>query len=455
MYFRHYIKFIFIIAFVCIANKSYTQVLLGEDISYIQEARVGLVDEFIKRFNGDISHPDISQEETSLRKNNILFLILPPQNVANLDSMYNEAVKFAEAVITSSVRINFSDSIWFARAKCKGVLEGKSVSFDIYLNVEHRKDDMYKWVISKADGILFDITPKDSVKNIMLYPDDHETKFISLGRMTKEQPYNVARFVSKGTRYDPTSVFQYLVNSNKLKISHVEDLEFIFTQIPGYVFTIKYFERESNKLGWLINKFDIKSPAEKVALLQSLNIEYDEKSIMKDSVNSIEKPNLQNVSAIPHVKNLKETFLSRIIERKTLIRDYILLLHSVDKKEDVEYYKKKLYSLFTPDSYVYIYNASKEKTTKIPVGSFIKRIAADKYKTVEIDKITIPLWDEVQMFVDVDRKEVLLKAVVEMFNNSKSQWTEDTDQLVVSKMGPTDNGVEWLPYFGNIFVIVK
>ena len=153
---------------MCVANSAYSQGLLGGEHPATQEARVGLVDEFLNRFNGDTSHPNISPQDTSYRKCNILYLIESPQNIENKDSIYNEAVRFVNAIIKDSVRLNYCDSTWVARAKCKGVLDSKPVSFNIYLNVEHRKEDMYKWVISKADDECFNVKKSDIAKNNML-----------------------------------------------------------------------------------------------------------------------------------------------------------------------------------------------------------------------------------------------------------------------------------------------
>ena len=102
---------------MCITNNAYSQALLGGEHPAIQEARVGLVDEFLKRFNGDTSHPNISPQDTSYRKSNILYLIEPPQNIENKDCFYNEAIRFVDAIIKDSVRLNYCDSTWIARAK--------------------------------------------------------------------------------------------------------------------------------------------------------------------------------------------------------------------------------------------------------------------------------------------------------------------------------------------------
>ncbi len=444
---------------MCITNNAYSQALLGGEHPAIQEARVGLVDEFLKRFNGDTSHPNISPQDTSYRKSNILYLIEPPQDIENKDSIYKEAIRFVDAIIKDSVRLNYCDSTWIARAKCKGVLDSKPVSFNIYLNVEHRKEDMYKWVISKVDGDCFKVTPRDMASNIMLYPDDHEIKFISLGRMTNEQPFNVARFMSKGFEYDATSAFVYLVKSDKLKIEYVDELEFIFTQVPGYIFSIKYYERESSKLGWLINRFEAISREDKCKFLKALNLECDEQPFVEKTANvstqGDEKKILPKDSvSTSTVDNIEKIFLSRIVERKALVRDFISLLKEADKKDDIEYYQKKLLDLFDANSEVYLYSQSKDKTTKMSLSDFLKKVSSHKLEILSMDKIAVPIWDDTLIKAD-ECNEVQLTTKIELFAVDPSHTPEESSQITIARKEQTEDGIEWMPYLSHLFVTVN
>lgn len=444
---------------MCITNNAYSQALLGGEHPVIQEARVGLVDEFLKRFNGDTSHPNISPQDTSYRKSNILYLIEPPQDIENRDSIYNEAIRFVDAIIKDSVRLNYCDSTWIARAKCKGVLDSKPVSFNIYLNVEHRKEDMYKWVISKVDGECFNVTPRDITSNIMLYPDDHEIKFISLGRMTNEQPFNVARFMSKGFEYDATSAFVYLVKSDKLKIEYVDELEFIFTQVPGYIFSIKYYERESSKLGWLINRFETISRDDKCKFLRALNLECDEQQFVEKTANvstqGDEKKVLSKDSvSTSTIDNIEKIFLSRIVERKALVRDFISLLKEADKMDDIEYYQKKLLDLFDANSEVYLYSQSKDKTTKMSLSDFLKKVSSHKLEILSMDKIAVPIWDDTLIKAD-ECNEVQLTTKIELFAVDPSHTPEESSQITIARKEQTEDSIEWMPYLGSIYVTIK
>ncbi|HIT16448.1 MAG TPA: hypothetical protein IAA88_08730 [Candidatus Avimuribaculum pullicola] len=441
------------IMFVLVANESCAQILFGEEHPYMQRARVGLVDEFIKRFNGDVSHPDISLQDSTYRSSNILYLIEPPQDTANIDSLYNEAVKFVSTIITDSVKLNYSDSTWVALAKCSGSLDGKQVSFKVYLNVEHRSEDMYKWVISRVAGECFDTTPLDTTSNVMLYPDDHETKFISLGRMTDEQPFNVARFMSKGFEYDATSVFVYLVKSNRLKINYVEELEFIFTQVPGYIFSIKYFERESNKSGWLINKFSTISASEKENFLRLLNLRSSEDTInvVKQNKDTVSELSSSEDTVLNMVKKARNIYCMRLRERMRLLQDYMDYILNANNRTAAKYYQKKILPMFSSDSRAFIYNENNGITNEMPIESFFDRVLIEhKFNNYRIEKITVPA----EPIMKETEDEYQFKSIIVSLTGDGSN-VERSDQLLVARKVQTEDGIEWIAYFGNIYVTVE
>ena len=87
--------------------------------------------------------------------------------------------------------------------------------------------------------------------------------FMSLNRITTERDDYITYYANKKFVVDETSVFFSLVYSGLLDIEYVLDLQFVFLQVPGYKFTIKHFERETNNAGWLIDSFKKISNKEK------------------------------------------------------------------------------------------------------------------------------------------------------------------------------------------------
>lgn len=226
-------------------------------------ASVNLVDDFIARFNGEKDKPGTNKQDKNYEINRILYLFNGKMFKSFEDPLFLEAKTFADYVARNSIKISYSDTTWVAKARCCGKLKGKEIFFTIYLTVEKRQKKMYKWVITKASGDAFRLKPTRKASKAMLMPDDHETNFMSLNRITKEKDDYITYYANKHFVVDETSVFYSLVYNGMLDIEYVSDLQFVFLQVPGYKFTIKHFERENNNAGWLIDSFKKLSDNEK------------------------------------------------------------------------------------------------------------------------------------------------------------------------------------------------
>lgn len=252
---------------------------------YQQRARVSLVDEFMKRFNGQEHHPDIPPNVKNSRKNNLMMLFNLNMFRSKQDTRYKEAEAMMDLVIKKKAKIHYADSAWCAKALCDGTLNGKHVSFYLYLTVEPRGNNMYKWVISKAEGKIFNgntskqaKTHSERVRDMFILPDDHEINFMSLSTIVNNNSKNIESVVRKGYGNGPTSSFVNMVLQKKLKLNYVSKLEFIFEQVPGYEFIISYFHNGKSNLGWLISSFRKISNEKKHAFLESL---YGKKKMKK------------------------------------------------------------------------------------------------------------------------------------------------------------------------------
>lgn len=264
---RYFLCLALVIAF-SIAN---AQKVITNDLNAgLYDSRIKLVDEFFDRFNGKEGHPDISRKDKDYRKKNLMFVFNGRMFKSKEDAKFKELQNFINTVIEKNISINYSDTTWFAKAVCHGKLKGKEVDFTLFLNVEHRKEDMYKWVIAKAEGDVFKLKPSLKSEKIMLMPDDHETNFMSLHRITTEKDDLISCYIQKNYPLDETSVFLSDVYNGLLDIDYVKDLQFIFYQVPNYVFRIKFIERETNNTGWLITNFDKVSEDEKEDFLDYL-----------------------------------------------------------------------------------------------------------------------------------------------------------------------------------------
>lgn len=252
-------------------NFAHAQALLGIDDEFYR-TRVKLVDEFIDRFNCNEINPMLDKSCTELEKRNLCMLFDYEYIASNRDVVEPMALAFADSVIAHQTKLRYEDSTWFAKATCAGIFNGKECDFTLYLNVEKRRDDMYKWVISRAEGGIFRLIPSYESEKIMIGPDDHEAKFMSLHRITTQKDDYIRNYKQKSHNIDETSVFYTLVYYGWLDIDYIKDVEFVFTQVPGYVFSIKEIERDnSTNAGWLINSLYQMSDTKKNDILNYLH----------------------------------------------------------------------------------------------------------------------------------------------------------------------------------------
>lgn len=256
-------KIIGIVLVLLMTNYANAQVIDGLLDDNLYKTRIKLVDEFFDRFNGKEFRPDIKASSEDAELKNMLLLFNAGLFRSFQDSTFIEAKNFASSVLSDSIKINYSDSTWFAKAICHGKYKGAPVDFTLYLNVENRRSKFYKWVIAKAEGNIFKLIPSNEDEKIILLPNDHETNFMSLHRVTTEKDDLILNYKQKTFSIDQTTVFYALVYSGLLDIEYVKQLDFKFFQVPNYVFTVSHFERETYNAGWLISSLEKVSENEK------------------------------------------------------------------------------------------------------------------------------------------------------------------------------------------------
>lgn len=430
--------------------------------THLQAVRIGLVDEFFDRFNGSAVHPDISARSDDSRKKNLMVLFNLAQFTSKEDSLFKEASDMMDTAIRDSVQIDFPDTTWAAIAHCRGKLDGNSVKFDLYLTVQHRKLDMYKWVIAKVDGDLFGIESSNDDERIMLNPDGHETNFISLRRVTTDQPHDIERFMSKSFDYDATSVFTYLVYNRKLKIDYVDDLEFIFTQIPGYIFHVSYFDRESSNSGWLISTFYKSSQENKDAFLSSLHSRTNHEALVADTNIQANNEITDDSAIVNNSIDFRDIFVTRTCEKAAQLNDYLNFLSSKRKmnSEMKRYLKERILSLFDYNTLTYL--RYPDNTVEcVNVQSFCDMLIYKWIVYESIDTISIPVWSDTINSLSPEVKKLSLPSVLYPIARLRRE-PYNPDGLPTSCSRPlsaykenTELGPEWIPKLGDFIVNVK
>ncbi len=238
--------------------------------SDLYRGRVKLVSEFMQRFNGEEKNPYIDPNASEIEKINLCQLFDAEYILKNRQIVEPKAFQFIDSILQNNVKIHYNDAEWFAKIKCFGLFKGKEVPFNMYLTVESRGKDMYKWVIADVDGKIFNLSPSRESDKIMLLPNEHESNFMRLNSITSEKDDYITLYSTESLKQDRLTVFNTLVYYGFLNIDYISDIEYTFLQVPGYTFTIKEFERESTNSGWLVSEWSEISDADKESILQRL-----------------------------------------------------------------------------------------------------------------------------------------------------------------------------------------
>jgi hypothetical protein len=422
----------------------------------LQRARIGLIDEFMKRFNGDEIHPDIELSHRDSVNTNLIWLfnhdqfLDQDQNIQ--DSIRTEAMNLIKIIKNNSIKINYSDSTWAAIAHCKGIVMGKEENFDMFLTVQSRGDGMYKWVINAVAGECFNVDPRDVNENLIISPEAHETKFISLHRISKEQPYNIRLFMSKNTEYDPTSTFAYLVYSGKLKIEYVQRLEFFFLQVPNYAFHVQYFDRPSNNSGWLISNFYHFSDSDKAEFRKMIHQKAPVDNAFANDISSED-----SVKVIPDsiAVDIPASILrDRVNERIGMLQDYISYIDSCSSKASQQYYTNKLLNLFSPDAKAIIKISRTGETKVMDLKKFAEVLSSKKFANIIIEAITSVIFT--RSATDNDEPIVLATGIIP-FSIMTLDEVLNTEyyKKLLGHFEETEDGIEYIFDFGDIYISVK
>ncbi len=266
-----------ILAVLAINACTVAQVITNEQYEdELFRSRVKLVEGFMRRFNGaEILHT-IDTTKAGYQQKNILSLFDAQMfgTRDDKDSVFKLARKFADDVLRSKVKLNNTDTNWVAIAPCHGKLKGKPVDFVLVLNTEKYTKDAYRWVIAKAQGEIFKLTPSVTSIDLLISPLAHEVNFMELGRITTQKDDWILNYKQQQYDLDQTAVFFTYVNAGLLDIENVQGLQFVFFQMPGWVFTIQEFDRREMNSGWLITSFSKMSDIEKQ---KYLNYVYNKK----------------------------------------------------------------------------------------------------------------------------------------------------------------------------------
>ncbi|MDE7110899.1 MAG: hypothetical protein K2O38_03250 [Muribaculaceae bacterium] len=286
---------LFAAAVLCSIQASGQTSLHSTDVdNLIFQHQINSIDEFILRFNEASTTDRQNPDSQSLRS---LFDLKTIAN--NPEILVDSAQNFIDAICENEVHLNFADSKWVARAECVGSLEGKEVTFTLYLTIEQSNNGAFKWALSRVEGSSFELTPKDQKLRPSISPTDHELNFMSLIEITDRQKSNISDLLSTTNQLNRASVFCSLIYYGLLKLTQIKDVSFLFYQVPGHLFIVKDFPRNDSNAGWLIYEWSkIPPDIEKTPITEDRDVDiFNPIPLDSDSAMSIVNRFVTNMSS--------------------------------------------------------------------------------------------------------------------------------------------------------------
>lgn len=236
------------------------------DTSWQQEftEHVKSMDEFMKRFNGDEAYPGLNKDDENFHKLN-LFSLLDHKMQQELKS---QALGFINDIITSDVKLNYTDTLWYAEAKCNIIYKGTPQNITLFLCTERIKDNRFRWVFCGADGInnnLIDVKGKSAIS-----PVEHEIHFMELQSIFKNDKQHVFGYRHSDYKIDQLSVFLTLMYAGEISFTSVSETKFHFFNVPDYRFVVEEIGRRGSNAGWLITSFEKLPQSQKQTFINNL-----------------------------------------------------------------------------------------------------------------------------------------------------------------------------------------
>lgn len=223
--------------------------------------RVKQFDEFIKRFNyeRDWYNKSITDSFRQAVPRKQYLQLLFDLNDSRIDTTsttfsadYVHHIAFwTQKVVEDSIMLQKNYRNIYAQAVCD--VKYKNVPQQITLTLQMRitPDNAMRWEIAGVDSKWLNWDDNINGQKT-IPPNSHETQFIGMRTLLKNH-YDYKKLTSSVFQPNPLTAFFDRLYSGSLKFQHVKQVMFHVTEVDGWVFTVREFNRESYNSGWLID----------------------------------------------------------------------------------------------------------------------------------------------------------------------------------------------------------
>lgn len=256
-----------LLSFVALGSYAQSFGNIQEDMFNYQVKGIG---EFMARFNSDehIKFDMHLPDSLSQRKKDILSVCNYEisRTIPDFENVINNFIKIIEEY---DLKLQFSDSTWFALGKFDVQYKKNPIKLNLLLTPHEARPRRFCWALLDVGGK--DINQlADTTRWVGISPTDNELDFIELAGKSKSQRGNFPGFRKPGKDIDYLSAFVALVQSGVVTINHCNKITYYFLNVPNYIFTVENFIRESSNSGWLISSIIPVDDDQKQSYLKSV-----------------------------------------------------------------------------------------------------------------------------------------------------------------------------------------
>lgn len=214
---------------------------------------VSQIDEFIKRFNGNMG-PAMKKASNSFvkplsRQDLILSLF---DRSAKIDTQ--ELNKFLKEVNIKEEGqfISFYDDNWYARLECKVKYMGKPEKLVLTLKVESDEDFSSRWVIRGIDAEFLTLNITEDEK-LFLHPASEGTNFMNIRELFSADKRKIKGFLYQNFHEGKLALFLNELMEGNIEYEYVDRITYHFLQLDNWAFMVHSVNRPEPNSGWLIS----------------------------------------------------------------------------------------------------------------------------------------------------------------------------------------------------------
>lgn len=160
-----------------------------------------------------------------------------------------------DSITTRKYPVHFGDSTFSAVVSCSGIYKKNQVDWRMELQVRNIRKHEDKWIITSANGKLFDVFTRDS--SFFISPALHGVSFMSLPGDMRVNKNLIVSLTDDNYQVDNLSLLFGWLYSGSLVIDKVTHVEYLFKHIPGYILYVKQNNTMKRVVsGWQIYRIE-------------------------------------------------------------------------------------------------------------------------------------------------------------------------------------------------------